>query len=199
MAEETGSIMNKAIQSGVKEDLGYGESLGRLYSRDDRFVHRDASVLYQAYRLGIPATIHVTIGADIIHQHPTADFAALGAASGVDFKILAASVSKMEGGVFLNFGSSVTGPEVFLKALSISRNLGNRLAEITTANFDVLPLAGDYRRPVCSDNPEYYYRPRKNIVNRPASLGGKGFHICGDHRATIPNLRALILEELQSD
>ena len=139
-------------------------------------------------------TIHVTIGTDIIHQHPAADFGALGAASGLDFRAYCATVAKLEGGVFCNFGSAVTGPEVFLKALSIARNLGHTVSRITTANFDLFPLRGDVHAPVGKDDIEYYYRPRKNIVNRPTSLGGQGFHIRGDHAATIPNLYHLLVD-----
>ena len=188
MADETGRLMNQAVQAGLRDGLGYGESLGRLYATDGRFQHRDASILYTGYRHRIPVTIHVTIGTDIIHQHPAADFGALGAASGIDFQTYCATVAKLEGGVFCNFGSAVTGPEVFLKALSIARNLGHTVSHITTANFDLFPLRGDYHAEVGKDDIEYYYRPRKNIVNRPTSLGGQGFHIRGDHRQTIPAL-----------
>lgn len=194
MAEETGRMMNEAIQAGVRDGLGYGEALGRLYASDPRFIHRDVSILYTAYKLGIPATIHVTIGTDIIHQHPAVDFGALGAASGLDFRTYCATVAKLEGGVCCNFGSAVTGPEVFLKALSIARNLGHTVSHITTANFDLFPLRGDYRAEVSKDDIEYYYRPRKNIVNRPVSLGGRGYHITGDHRKTIPNLYQMLVE-----
>jgi len=194
MAEETGRIINETVQAGVRDGLGYGEALGRLYASDERFAHRDSSILYAGCKLRIPVTIHVTIGTDIIHQHPAVDFGALGAASGIDFTTYCATVAKLEGGVFCNFGSAVTGPEVFLKALSIARNLGHTVSHITTANFDLFPLRGDYHRDVPKDDIEYYYRPRKNIVNRPASLGGRGFHICGDHKATIPSLHRMLTE-----
>jgi hypothetical protein len=188
MAEETGALMHQAIQLGVKEGLGYGAAIGKFITEHQtQFPFRNIGVVYNAYCLGIPATIHITIGADIIHQHPRADFAALGAASGLDFKRFTTSVSQLEGGVFLNFGSAVTGPEVFLKALTIVRNLGFPTFHITTANFDLRPLP-DYRLPVNDRQVDYYYRPRKNIVNRPTAMGGKGFHIQGDHKATIPNL-----------
>lgn len=187
MAEETGRLINEAVQAGARAGLGYGEALGRLIGADERFRHRDISVAHAAYQLGVPFTVHKTIGTDIIDQHPTADFGALGWASGQDFKIMAASVADLEGGVFLNFGSAVTGPEVFLKALSIARNLGHRVAVFTTANLDLIDL-GDYRAPVGQDHPHYYYRPRKNIVNRPVTLGGRGLHITGDHALTVPNL-----------
>jgi hypothetical protein len=139
--------------------------------------------------------VHVAIGTDIIHQHPKADFAAIGWGSGQDFKIFANAVCHLEGGVFCNFGSSVIGPEVFLKALSIARNLGHTVKVFTTANFDLIPL-GDYRKPVGEDEPDYYYRPRKNIVNRPVALGGRGYHITGDHRDTLPNLYHQVVAQL---
>jgi phosphoheptose isomerase len=196
MAEETGRLMNLAIQRGCNEGLGLGEALGRLIAEDPRFMYRENSVLYAAYRLGIPYTVHIAIGTDIIHQHPKVDFAASGGASGQDFKIFARSVCDLEGGVFCNFGSSVIGPEVFLKALSIARNLGNTVKVFTTANFDLIPL-GDYRKPVGDDEPDYYYRPRKNIVNRPVALGGRGYHITGDHRETLPNLYHQVTARLE--
>ncbi|MFW6161775.1 MAG: hypothetical protein ACODAJ_03345, partial [Planctomycetota bacterium] len=194
MADETGRLINEAVQAGLADGLGYGEALGRLYATDDRFAHRDASILHAGYQHRVPVTIHVTIGTDIIHQHPAADFAALGAASGIDFEVFCATVARLEGGVFCNFGSAVTGPEVFLKALSIARNLGHTVSHITTANFDLYPLRGDVHAPVGTDQVEYYYRPRKNIVNRPTSLGGQGFHITGDHAATIPTLYHLLTD-----
>lgn len=201
MAHETGALMHQAIGEGVRDGLGYGAAVGRFMDQHpDLFPFRDVSVLYQAYKLQIPVTIHVTIGADIIHQHPDANFAAIGAASGFDFTRFITSVCDLEGGVFLNFGSAVTGPEVFLKSLTIARNLGYTTAQITTANFDLLPL-GDTNRPLGYDEPLYYYRPRKNIVLRPTSLGGQGYHITGDHRVTIPNLyhRVISATETQSD
>lgn len=196
MAEETGALMNQAIQAGARDGIGLGEALGRLITRDERFIYRQYSLLHTAYRLHIPYTVHVAIGTDIIHQHPSVDFSAIGWASGQDFKIFTASVCDLEGGVFCNFGSAVLGPEVFLKALSIARNLGNPVRVFTTANFDLVSL-GDYRRPIGDDQVDYYYRPRKNIVNRPVALGGKGFHICGDHLQTIPTLRKAVEEHLK--
>jgi len=198
MAEETGALMHRAIRAGARDGLGYGASIGRFMDQNpDLFPHRDISVLWNAYRRGIPATIHVTIGADIIHQHPSADFGVLGAASGRDFRIYAGAVSQLEGGVFLNFGSAVTGPEVFLKSVTIVRNLGHKVEHITTGNFDLIPM-GDDRGDVGYDDPIYYYRPRKNIVIRPTSLGGSGFHVAGDHKLTIPNLHRRVVEALGS-
>lgn len=196
MWEETGRHMNQAIREGWKAGLGYGESLAVYIDGNPAlFPYREKNVAWQAWKHGVPATYHITIGTDIIHQHPTADFAALGGASGIDFKKMCVSVSKLDGGAFLNFGSAVTGPEIFLKALSISRNLGYRTFRITTANFDLIDL-GDYRKKIGYDDPLYYYRPRKNIVNRPVSLGGRGYHFTGDHQVTIPNLHKLLTDIL---
>jgi len=188
MWEETGRWMNDAVTQGALKNLGYGASLAEyIETHPDDFPNTGDCVLFQAYRLGVPATYHIAIGADIIHQHPSADFAAIGKTSGQDFKLLCESVARLDGGVFLNFGSGVTGPEVFLKALSIARNLGQPTSNITTANFDLREL-GDYRAKICCDNPDYYYRPRKNIVNRPVSQGGKGWHFAVNHSISIPNL-----------
>jgi phosphoheptose isomerase len=195
MAEETGARMNQAIRSGARDGLGMGEALGRAIAEGADFRYCQHSLLNAAYRLSIPYTVHVAIGTDIIHQHPAANFAALGWASGQDFKVFTQAVCDLEGGVFCNFGSAVIGPEVFLKALSIARNLGHALRVFTTTNFDLLDL-GDYRKVIGDDVTDYYYRPRKNIVNRPVSLGGKGFHICGDHNQTIPNLYQQVLAGL---
>jgi len=188
MWEETGRWMNEAIARGADKRIGYGRSLAEyIETWPERFPHRESCVLYRAFKLGVPCTYHIALGTDIIHQHPSADFAAIGYASGEDFKTLCESVSRLDGGVFLNFGSAVIGPEVFLKALSVSRNLGYKTFDITTANFDLIDL-GDYREKIGYDDPNYYYRPRKNIVNRPTSMGGAGWHFCVDHRVSLPNL-----------
>jgi len=188
MWEETGAWMNQAIKEGYAMGLGYGASLAYYIDRHpERFPYKDDCIVYNAYKLGIPATYHKTIGTDIIDEHPAADFAALGGASGIDFAVFCNSIAQLEGGVFLNFGSAVTGPEVFLKALAIVRNQGYTVKHITTANFDIIPL-GDYRSEVSKDHFHYYYRPRKNIVNRPVSLGGKGYYIEANHMVSIPNL-----------
>ena len=188
MWEETGRWMNEAIIQGGKDGVGYGVALARyIDANTGKFPYKDDCVLYQAYKLGVPATYHIALGTDIIHQHPIIDFAAIGKTSGEDFKSICESVSRLEGGVFLNFGSGVIGPEVFLKALSIARNLGYPTSRITTANFDLKDL-GDYRAEIGCDDPNYYYRPRKNIINRPTSMGGKGWHFTVDHKVSIPNL-----------
>ncbi len=197
MADETGLYMFQALREGARDGLGYGASIGRFIDRwPERFPHREVNVLWNAYRLSIPATVHATVGTDIVHQHPAADFAILGATSGKDFLTFAGSVAELEGGVFLNFGSAVTGPEVFLKSLTIARNLGHTVSRLTTANFDLIPLGDDYHGKLGYNQPLYYYRPRKNIINRPVSLGGAGYHITGDHRETIPNLHHRVVKAL---
>jgi len=195
MWEETGSMMNEAIRKGAELGMGYGESLAvYIDQHPELFPYKDDCVLYQAWLCKVPATYHIALGTDIIHQHPKCSMGAIGAASGVDFKRYCSSVSKLDGGVFLNFGSSVIGPEVFLKALSISRNLGYETYRITTANFDLVDL-GDYKSKLTYDDVFYYYRPRKNIVNRPVSRGGKGYHFCMDHRISIPNIYKVTKDE----
>ncbi len=197
MWEETGAWMNEAIKEGAAKGYGYGQSLADYVDRHpERFPYRDSCVFYRAYSMGVPVTYHVTIGTDIIHQHPAADFAALGQTSGVDFGYFCHAITTLDpSGVHMNIGSAVTGAEVFLKALSIARNQGYMLRNITTANFDIIPL-GDYKTDVGKDKYEYYYRPRKNIINRPVSLGGTGLYICGNHEVTIPSLRrGLVLTE----
>jgi hypothetical protein len=152
MWEETGRWMNEAVSEGAGKGLGYGQSLYQYVNdRQDRFPYLNDCVFYRAQKIGVPVTYHITIGTDIIHQHPACDFAALGAASGVDFQYFCGSVAQLEGGVHMNAGSAVTGAEVFLKALSIVRNQGFPTQKITTANFDMIPL-GDYTSPVADDH-----------------------------------------------
>ncbi|MBE7092666.1 MAG: hypothetical protein E7365_05765 [Clostridiales bacterium] len=192
MWEQTGAWMNEALKLGAKENLGYGEALGKYIAENPKkFPYREDCVLYQCYINNIPCSYHIALGTDIIHQHPTCDMSIIGKCSGIDFKKMCASVAQLDGGVFLNFGSAVIGAEVFLKALSIARNLGYPTFNITTANFDLINL-GNYRSKIGYDDPNYYYRPRKNIVNRPTSQGGKGWHFNGDHQITIPTLYDLI-------
>lgn len=188
MWEETGRWMSEAISQGAKKGYGYGESLANYVDANpSRFPNRADCVFYRAYDMGVPMTYHVTIGTDIIHQHPACNFGDVGATSGTDFSYFCQSVSGLEGGVHMNIGSSVTGPEVFLKALSIARNQGFATQKITTANFDIIPL-GDYKADVDAGHFHYYYRPRKNVINRPTSMGGIGLYIEGNHMQTIPGL-----------
>lgn len=187
--EETGWL-NDAIQRGYKEGLGMGEAIGKFIAEGD-FPHKDISILAAGYRLKVPVTVHVGIGYDIIHEHPNCDGAALGATSYTDFLILAHTVSQLEGGVVLNFGTQVMGPEVFLKALAMARNVahqqGCRIEHFTTAVFDLVDL-GEVTGEPPKDDPRYYFRPLKTLLMRTVADGGESFYVRGDHRVTIPNL-----------
>jgi hypothetical protein len=187
---ETGR-MNDAIRSGAAAGLGLGEALGRAIL-DGNFPFREVSVLAAAVRLGVPLTVHVGVGYDIIHEHPNCDGAALGAASYRDFLIFTQTVTRLEGGVMLNFGSAVMGPEVYLKALSMARNVahqeGRVIKHFTTGVFDLVPLDGDTRQQAPKSDPRYYYRPWKTILVRTVADGGESFYIEGDHRETLPAL-----------
>ncbi len=188
---ETGDI-NRIVAEAVRDGIGYGEGVGRAVATSD-FPHREVSILAQAFRMRVPVTVHIGIGYDIIHEHPNCDGGALGAASYHDFLVFAHTVSQLEGGVLLNFGTSVMGPEVYLKALSMSRNVarqsGAEIRHFTTAVFDLLPLADDA---VHTEAPKsdyrYYFRPYKTILVRTVADGGESFYIRGDHRATLTTL-----------
>ena len=186
------SRLNDILRDGAARGEGLGEAVGRVIE-EERFPHRDLSIAAAGWRLGIPVTSHVTIGGDIIHAHPNCDGAALGATSFTDFLMFARSVQDLEGGVFLNVGSAVTGPEVYLKALSMARNVarqdGKELRHFTTAVFDLIPLPDNWREGTPSkDDPFYYYRPWKTILTRTVADGGQSFYFQGDHRQTIPTL-----------
>lgn len=187
---ETGEI-NDAVRAGAAAGLGMGEAIGKAIAEGD-FPHREVSVLAAAYRLGIPVTVHIGLGYDIIHEHPNADGAALGRASYTDFLVFAEHVRNLEGGVLLSFGTAVMGPEVYLKALAMARNVahqeGKRIARFTTAAFDLLPLGDDYHAQPPKTDPRYYYRPWKTILVRTVADGGESFYVAGDHRQTVPAL-----------
>jgi len=195
--KETG-ILNDWICEAAGLDLGLGENAGRRIEQST-FPHKQISVFAAAYRLSIPATVHVGIGYDIIHQHPNCDGAALGRASYRDFLIFTRAVEDLEGGVLLNFGSAIMGPEVYLKALAMARNVagqnGRQICHFLTAVFDLVPIAGDPRRELPKSDPGYYFRPHKTILVRTVADGGESFYFCGDHRATLPALRRAILQE----
>jgi len=177
-AEETGRLLNTAAQAGARDGIGLGESMGRaLISITPK--HRDYSLLCVAYESRVPFTAHVTIGGDIAHFHPNADGASLGATTHTDFRLLAELVKRMNaGGVYLNVGSAVVLPEVFLKCVTLVRNLGHPLTDITTANLDFIQS----------------YRPLTNVVRRPTEDGaGLGFSITGHHELTIPLLAAELI------
>ncbi len=182
MAEDTGCILNEAITLGWEKGLGLGEAVGRyMTSRPKQFPHRRSSLLATGVQLGIPVTVHVAIGTDIIHMHPNANGEALGGTSLLDFRKLTAVVSQMEGGVYINLGSAVFLPEVFLKTVTLGRNLGRALKRITTVNMDFLP----------------HYRPITNVVKRPTQKGGKGYNLIGHHELMVPLLAAAVLEGLR--
>lgn len=180
MAEETGRDMNRALKDGVSQGLGYGESIGRFII-NNRNPFAVNSLLALCAERSLPATVHVAIGNDIIHQHPDADGAVIGEASFRDFRLLTSIVSELgDGGVYLNIGSAVILPEVFLKSLSIAQNMGYHVDNFTTANFDM----------------QQHYRPLQNVVKRPTAGHSKGYTITGHHEIMIPLLAAGILDKL---
>jgi hypothetical protein len=177
MADETGRLLNRAINDGVSAGLGIGQAVSR-YLHDRSPQHARSSVLAAAGRLGVPVTVHVAIGTDIIHMHPDASGAAIGEGSLRDFRYFVASIARLERGVFLNCGSAVVLPEVFLKAVALARNRGIALAELTTVNLDFIRS----------------YRPQTNVVSRPtAGSKGRGYSLVGHHEIMIPLLCAAIL------
>jgi hypothetical protein len=188
--EETGR-MNDVIREGARIGLGLGEVLGRAIL-DGPFPHKDVSLLAAGVRLGVPITVHVGIGYDILHEHPNCDGAALGQTSYQDFLVFAEAITRLEGGVLLNFGSAVMGPEVYLKALAMARNVahqeGRGIRRFTTAVFDLMPLEGDVWQEAPTTDPRYYYRPWKTILVRTVADGGESFYVQGDHRVTVPHL-----------
>ncbi len=194
--KETGDL-NSIIAEAAELSLGLGENVGRRILESD-FPHKDVSIFAAAYRLGIPATVHAGVGYDIIHEHPNCDGAALGAATYRDFLIFAHTVQNLEGGVMLDFGSAIMGPEVYLKALSMARNValqqGKSINHFTTAVLDLVPIQGDIHHELPKTDPGYYFRPHKTILVRTVADGGESFYLCGDHRATMPALRRALLE-----
>jgi len=179
MASETGTYLNKAIKTGIKQGHGIGKSVGGMIQRS-RFPFKDKSIFAGAYRLDIPATVHVAIGTDIIHMHPEADGSAIGEGSFTDFRLLISVVSDLEGGVYINLGSAVILPEVFLKALTVARNLGSKVENITTVNMDFIQ----------------HYRPRMNVLQRPTIGKGSSYALTGHHEIMFPLLAAAIIEEI---
>ena len=179
MAAETANFLNHAIIRGYEHEQGIGAAIGEAILKA-RLPHRRLSILATGARLGIPVTVHVGIGTDIIHMHPSADGKALGEGSLKDFRTLASVVATLQDGVFLNFGSAVILPEVFLKALSLARNLGHPVRNLTTVNLDFLP----------------HYRPLTNVVARPTLESGKGYHLTGHMEIMVPLLFGAVLEEL---
>lgn len=177
MAEETGRLLNGAIDDGVRRGLGLGQSVA-AYLHDARPSHARLSVLAAAARLNVPVTVHVAIGTDIIHMHPAASGAALGEGSLRDFRYFVSNVARLEQGVYLNCGSAVVLPEVFLKAVALARNQGRSLEGLTTVNLDFVRL----------------YRPQTNVVTRPVAGLGKGYSLVGHHELMIPLLAAALID-----
>jgi hypothetical protein len=180
LVDETGAFMNEVARVAARAELGLGEAWGRALE-DERAPHRDASLLARAWRRGVPATVHVALGTDTIHYDPGCDGGALGETSLRDFRVLAATLAEARGAVVLNVGSAVLMPEVFLKALTVARNLGASLAGLTTANFDQLQ----------------HYRPRVNVVERPTRAeGARGYSLTGHHEILLPLFCAGVLARL---
>lgn len=179
-SDETGGGINNALKEGLASEMGYGEAVGRRIV-DHRHPYREASLLATCVENDIPVTVHVALGTDIIHQHPSADGAIAGEMTFRDFRLLTSVVADLSGGVWLNVGSAVLLPEVFLKALSIAQNLGHHVDGFTTANFDMIQ----------------HYRPLTNVVKRPTSGHGRGYTITGHHEINIPLLAAAVLDNLR--
>jgi hypothetical protein len=180
MAEETGRELNEAVIEGARCELGFGRAVGErlLATRPPHLAH---SLLAACARLDIPCTVHVALGTDIVHMHPRCDGAAVGAATHRDFRLFSAVVADLgDGGVYLNIGSAVLLPEVFLKALTLARNLGHRVQNFVTANLDFIQ----------------HYRPTQNVVRRPVATGGRGYALTGHHELLLPLLAAAVIEEM---
>jgi len=180
MGRETADFLNQAIKEGVIAGFGIGESIARKIDKS-KLRHKNLSLIYNAYKHKVPVCVHIAIGTDIIHQHASFDGARTGEGSIRDFYQLSESVRGLnKGGVVLNFGSAVVLPEVFLKALNLARNLGFKVKDFTTANFDMI----------------YHYRPSQNVVLRPVMSGGKGYYIIGHHEIMLPLLAQAIIEKI---
>ena len=194
--KETG-LVNDWAREAADRELGLGENVGRRIA-ESSYPRKDLSIFAAGYRLSIPVTVHVGIGYDIIHEHPNCDGGALGASSYRDFLIFTRAVERLEGGVMLNFGSAIMGPEVYLKALSMARNVarqqGREIRNFTTAVFDLAPIEGDYRKELSKNDPGYYFRPHKTILVRTVADGGRSFYLRGDHREIFPALHAAVLQ-----
>jgi len=179
MARETGSYLNRAINKGVKDGHGIGRSVGEYISKGNA-SYRRLSVLAAASELGIPSTVHVALGTDIIHMHPEADGAYIGKGSLRDFRLFTSVISDLQGGVYINMGSAVIMPEVFLKAVATARNLRHKVKDFTTVNLD-------FNR---------HYRVNENVLRRPILSGGSAYNIIGHHELTFPLLAAAVMEEV---
>ena len=198
--DDTATLNDWAAEAG-RLGLGLGENFGRRIVAEE-LPHRDVSILANAYELDIPVTVHVGIGYDITHEHPNCDGAAYGQASYRDFLVYTRAVENLEGGAMVSLGSAIMGPEVYLKALSMARNVarqeGRQIANFMTAVFDLVPIQGDVHKELPKSDPGYYFRPHKTILVRTVADGGQSVYVCGDHRVTVPALREAILAAARS-
>ena len=199
--EETG-YLNDVVRDGIAEGMGAGEAIGRWIA-ESGFPHGELSILAAAYHAGVPVTVHVGIGNDIIHEHPNCDGAAWGAASYRDLLVFTQTVTRLQGGVLLNYGTAVMGPEVYLKALAMARNVAHQRGEqinlFTTAVFDLQDLGPDAHHTPDKSQPAYYFRPLKTILVRTVQDGGESHYVRADHRVTVPILYRLILDGLAEE
>ena len=196
---ETGTL-NELAQDAAREGIGLGEAVGRTL-QEVNAPYKSSSILAAGYRCHIPVTVHVSLGYDIIHEHPNCDGAALGAASYTDFLVYAQEITRLEGGVMIAAGTAIMGPEVYLKALSMARNVsfqeGKPLSHFTTAVFDLQPLGGDWHHEVPKTDARYYFRPYKTILVRTVQDGGTSYYIQADHRQTLPRLHHLLCNPVE--
>jgi hypothetical protein len=193
---ETGEL-NEWASEAERLALGLGENIGRRILESD-YPHRDLSILAAAYRLSVPATVHTGIGYDIVYEHPNCNGSAYGATSYRDFLMFTHTLERLEGGAVLSFGSAIMAPEVYLKALAMVRNVahqqGATIQNFMTAVFDICPIQGDYRKELAKSDPGYYFRPHKTMLVRTVADGGESFYFQGEHRATVPALRRVLVE-----
>ncbi|NLN69599.1 MAG: hypothetical protein GX142_02260 [Chloroflexi bacterium] len=197
--KETGRV-NDAARYAQENGYGLGEAVGKMiYENPVEFPYYESSLFAAGYRLGVPITVHVSIGQDIVHEHPNFDGASVGESSYRDFLTLAYFVQNLEGGVILNIGTAVMGPEVYLKALSMARNVARQnnqsIKHFTSAVFDLVDLGDNIHSEAPKTNAAYYFRPYKTVLVRTVADGGESFYIRGQHRATITNLHRLIMEK----
>jgi hypothetical protein len=193
--KETG-LINDIVSTAAKDGIGLGEAVGR-FIEEEKLPNRDISILAAGYRFGIPITVHVGIGYDIVHELPNCDGAAYGATSYTDFLRFTKAMESLEEGVVMNFGSSVMAPEVYLKALAMVRNIarqeGRQIAKFTTLVCDLIRLPSNYRVEASRESPLYYFRPWKTMLVRTVADGGEGYYVRGSHAQTIPQLWTAII------
>ncbi|HPS47528.1 MAG TPA: hypothetical protein PKX37_03510 [Flexilinea sp.] len=197
--QETGEL-NDIINHGSDAGLGIGEAVGKAIVEND-YPYRKTSLLARAWELGVPVTVHVSIGSDIIHEHPNCDGAKLGKASYQDFLVFTNTIDHLEQGVYLSYGTAIMGPEVYLKALAMARNVafqeGRQISHFTTAVFDLQDLGTDWHQEIPKDQATYYFRPYKTILVRTVADGGVSYYVRGDHAVTFPNLYHSIIDHFQ--